>query len=639
MKKNFHEFLDSVGASLGFSFKIVPRETLTLILIMLVIAAVPYGSSYLLGELVNNAIGVASKSVAVSSIFFTLFGYAIISLLPSIIGNYRIFIEQSWRFKFHTYMEIFSLRKRIDVDIAQYEDPKFQDLQQRALRHDFWPILSLAGYQFDALISVASLILGSIVAANLSLNIFLIILIATVPQLYVEWKYGQAVWSIWQNDTPDQRRLGDLRTYFHSRRSAIETKLLQSGDWLLSWAKQILTDFNNKQLKAERDRFSSLTFSHLLAVGGFAWAMYIIVIDVASGLIPVGNMVFMFGVLASMRGSITSLMRTLARQYEEHLLVKDIMEFFNTEPILYRAKNPVKLGLELPPEIIFENVSFRYANQNSGQWTLQNINLTFKPGEKIGLVGNNGTGKSTLTKLLCRVYDPTEGKITVNGIDLREVDINEWWSYLGVMLQDYSNYDFTTKQAIAVGRTDRDLDIDDVKRAAEISQAKGFIEGWKEKYDTPIGVEFDGVEPSKGQRQKLSIAKTVYRDPLIMVLDEPTASVDAESEAKIFDSLESLPKSLTAILISHDFSTISECGAIFVLENGELKEKGNHSTLMSLDGLYAKLYRLQAERFINPPPATAVSLSDPTPTLNKIRPPRPRLSKLKKTEKALIQAV
>ena len=213
------------------------------------------------------------------------------------------------------------------------------------------------------------------------------------------------------------------------------------------------------------------------------------------------------------------------------------------------------------------------------------------------MVGNNGAGKTTLVKLLCRIYDPTEGKILINGIDLRAISMTEWWSYLSVMFQDYATYDFQVKEAIAIGKPSEKLSLAKVKEAADLSQASTFIEEWKGTYDHQLGVEFGGTEPSKGQRQKLSIAKVLYRNAHIMILDEPTASVDAESEAKIFDSLENLSKDTTALMISHDFSTISQCGQIFVLEEGKLIEKGDHHQLMKQDGKYAELYNLQAKRF------------------------------------------
>jgi ABC-type multidrug transport system fused ATPase/permease subunit len=202
-----------------------------------------------------------------------------------------------------------------------------------------------------------------------------------------------------------------------------------------------------------------------------------------------------------------------------------------------------------------------------------------------------------LVKLICRIYDPTEGRILINGFDLKNLSTKEWWSYLSVMFQDYASYDFLVKEAIAIGRSEKEINLTKVVEAGKTSQAHDFIMDWDKKYDEQLGVEFKGKEPSKGQRQKLSIAKTLYRDGLVMILDEPTASVDAESESKIFDSIESLSKERTAILISHDFSTISACDEIFVLDKGKLIEEGDHHELMKKKGLYSELYNLQAKRF------------------------------------------
>ncbi len=317
--------------------------------------------------------------------------------------------------------------------------------------------------------------------------------------------------------------------------------------------------------------------------------------QIIGGDLEVGSLVYMMGTLAAVRSSITRIMSSLGRQYETHLTVKDVQDVVETKSIIVDPENPIHLDLSSAPEIVFESVSFKYPNNDT--WTLRKLNMTLVPGNKIGLVGNNGAGKTTFVKLLCRIYDPTEGRILVNGVDLRDISTKEWWSYLGIMFQDYASYDFAVKEAIAIGRPDEGLKLGKVVEAAETAQAHEFIEEWKDTYNQQLGVEFGGKEPSKGQRQKLSIAKIIYRNALVMILDEPTASVDAESEAKIFDSLEKLSKDTTALLISHDFSTILQCNQIFVFEKGKLIEEGNHTSLVNKKGVYAHLYELQAERF------------------------------------------
>lgn len=594
---SFKSYFVSIKEAYKYSFRIAPTESFLTLVLYLIYAVLPYATAWLLGMLVNNLIQVLDNNSGPEQInILLLFGvYASVSALPDLIASIRTYVEKSWRFKFQAYMEVEVLRKRAIIDIAHYEDPKFQDLYQRAFQRSYWPLLELADFQFDMFRGVVAIITGTILATSFNPYVYIILLVCSVPKFIAEYKHGFNVWSIWMKDTPEQRRFVDLRRHFIHRNNVIETKLIQSKNYLLNWVSKIMTEFNDKQLRAEKKKVFQLLASEIIALAGFVYAAFIILQDVLAGAVMVGSMVYILSTLSNVRNSFANTLTTVARQNERHYIVQDLLQFFNTKPLIKIQENPKKLFLKNPPTIKFENVSFKY--RGSEKLTLQNINIELSSGKKIGLVGNNGAGKTTLIKLLCRIYDPTEGRILVNGTDLKDIDLEEWWSYLGVMLQDYNTYDFVVKEAIAIGRAEENLDLEKVEQSAKISQSSEFIEEWEKKYDESLGVEFGGKEPSKGQRQKLSIAKILYRNALIMILDEPTASVDAESEAKIFDSLDSLPNSMTAIFISHDFSTISMCDQIIVLDEGQVRELGNHEELIKLGGLYKKLYNLQAKRF------------------------------------------
>lgn len=593
---DFKSVTKSIKIAFGYSWKIAKFETFVTIFLFTIFAVLPYGSAFLLGSLVNTLTQLVSNPLFIDSSIFILFGlYAVVNSLPNLISGVRLYYEKIWYFKYQEEMEIEILRKRADIDIAHYENPKFQDLIQRAFQRSYWPMLDLTDLLFEVYRGIIALIVGSIIATTFSPKIYLIIIICSIPKFIVQYKYGFNIWTIWMKDSPAQRRFIDLRKYFTYRNSVIETKLNQSVDYLLKWSKGIIKNFNNKQLTEENKKVYRVLLSEFLAFGGFVFASVYILQDVLSGVIMVGSMVFLLSTLSNVSNSIADILANIARMNEKHLIVKDMIEFFETKPYIEESKNSIKLKLASPPVIEFQNVSFKYPSSET--WSLRNLNLTLKAGYKIGLVGNNGAGKTTFIKLLARIYDPTEGKILVNGYDLKELDMREWWSYLGIMLQDFINYDFITKDAIAIGRSNEEKDEDAIVKAGKLSQSDEFIQEWKNKYEEPIGVEFEGVEPSKGQRQKLAIARTLYRKPFILILDEPTASVDAESEAKIFESLDNLPNSMTAILISHDFSTIKECDEIFVFDHGELVESGNHAELLKNNNLYANLYHLQAKRF------------------------------------------
>jgi ATP-binding cassette subfamily B protein len=592
--KAFKEHLKTVKFCLDYAFYFVPKETLLIFLIVLIGAVLPYGASYFLGKLVDSIV-VGAKSGSYEGLWSIVFLYALVNSLPTLLGNFRSFANKRWNLKFANEIELYLLKKREEIDIATYEDPKFQDLLQRAFRNGYWPIFNLAASQFHVTRYLISLILGTYLAVHFDPIVYLFVIVSAIPGFIVNIKYASWGWSIWAKDSPAQRRYADLRMHIQSRSFLIETKLLQSANKLFSWMKQILTDFAGQQIKNETSKFFYASFTDLISFLGFGAGLYIIINQVMKGEVNAGSLVYMLGTLSNLKSSISSLLVEISENYEVELVVKDVMEVINTKPVIPESKNPTPLKLTSAPEITFENVGFKY--QKSDKWSLRNVNLTFKAGDNIGLVGNNGAGKTTLVKLLCRIYDPTEGRILINGVDLKDVSTKEWWSYMAVMFQDYANYDFAVQDAIAIGRPDKKANLTKVIDASKVAQSHDFIMEWKDKYDEQLGVEFGGKEPSKGQRQKLSIAKILYRDGLVMILDEPTASVDAESEAKIFDSIENLPKDRTAILISHDFSTISQCDKIFVLDKGALIEEGSHKELMGKKGMYSELYNLQAKRF------------------------------------------
>lgn len=591
--KGIKEYINGNSFILGLAFKFVPFLTVAIAIIFIISSVVSYGSFYVLGKLVDAM--ASGVSMVDNNLLWLTILYAIFSTVPHILSNIRRFLHRKFNLEFSKEIEIYILSGREKIDIVHYENPEFQDLIQRAFRNGLGPMYNITGGQFNFLWDLASFITGSIFIIGFSPKIYLIIFLTALPGFLIDIKFTGRGWSIWSKDSPEQRRFADLRQHINSKTFLIETKLLNSKSKILNWIRDILTEFKAKQIKNEKSRVWVASLGDFLAFFGTVWALYLVTQQIVGGDTKIGSIVFFIGVISRAKEAINSIFVDISNSYEDILIVNDMKAVIDTKPLIVESKNPVKLSLNTAPEIVFENVGFKY--QNSEKWSLRNVNLTFKAGDNIGLVGNNGAGKSTLVKLLCRIYDPTEGRILINGIDLKEVSTKEWWSYMSVMFQDYATYDFIVQDAIAISRPDKKTNLTKVIEAGKLSQSHEFIMEWENKYNEQLGVEFKGKEPSKGQRQKLAIARVLYRDGFVMILDEPTASIDAESEAKIFDSIESLPKDRTALLISHDFSTISNCDKIFVLDKGELAEEGTHKELMSKKGMYAELYNLQAKRF------------------------------------------
>jgi ATP-binding cassette subfamily B protein len=588
------DYIKSVKFALSYFFTYSLRETIISIIIEIFGGLLPYASAFMLGRLVDASIS-GLQSQMYTEIYMFLALYTFVSALPTILGNLQTYYTRQLKLRVFNEIELDILQKREQIDIAHYENPKIQDLMQRAFRNGVGVILQLSSGQYDTIRAITSFLVGTAISIHFNSIIYLIIMITAIPGFITDIKFAKVGWSIFAKDSPEQRKLVNLRLHIIGRNNLFETKLFQSAKKLLTDMRKILVNFMNQQMRLEKNKVLYTSLGDFIAYVGFAFGLFLIIQKIIHGEIAIGMLVYMMGTLSNVRASIANLLNSVSSQYENHLITKDIMTCMSLKPIIVENPYPIKLSLTVPPTIIFENVGFKYSGSNT--WSLRHITLTFKAGDKIGLVGNNGAGKTTLVKLLCRIYDPTEGRILINNIDLKDIAIQEWWSYLSVMFQDYARYDFVVTDAIAISQPNNHINREGVQQAARNSQASHFIERWDKQYDEQLGVEFGGKELSKGQNQKMAIARALYRNAFLMILDEPTASIDAESEAEIFDALNNLSDAVTAVFISHDFSTILQCDYIFVLENGGLIEQGNHKELMKLKGTYAELYNLQAKRF------------------------------------------
>ena len=594
--RNFFSLFVNIYRIFMMSFRFMPWHTVGMILLTIVIGATPIFAFKAMGSLIDTIIA-GTKSGMLQAVWLSLLIYAILNVIPNLALDIRKFVDRVWFMRLQDYFDLLTLRKRGSFDIAQFEDTKFLDFMQRAFNQSYYPLLNLLDGSMMLIQLLIGIVVGSVAALVIDWKVFLLVMIAAIPSFIIEVRYGSQIWHLFDKNSPEQRRSQDLRRFFSTgnKYSVIDGKLYQVGNKFLKIIKKIQEDFTSLQLKTEHRKTTYSIIATIIAGVGLFIGTAMIIKSAIAGIIAIGTVVYAFQTLSRVSGQAQQLLNQIAKMMERNLYVTDIFKVIDMKPSLVRPKNPKKLNLEVAPHIVFENVSFKYPSQD--KYALNNVSFEIKSGEKLGLVGNNGSGKSTIVRLLLRIHDPNEGRILINGIDLREVDLDEWWNYLGVLLQDFITYNFSVKESISIGRTGKNIDMNVVEESSRKSTSNSFVDKLDKKYDHMIGVEFGGIEPSKGQRQKLAIARALYRTPQLLILDEPTASIDSESASVIFNEIESLPDNTSAILISHNFATIKRTSKIIVLENGSIREHGTHEDLVNKKGVYAEAFNKQKKEF------------------------------------------
>jgi ATP-binding cassette subfamily B protein len=460
--------------------------------------------------------------------------------------------------------------------------------------------LNLQDFIFNSATSFAGIVTSMGILWLLNKWLVLFALLAAAPVYFFYKKYSMEVFRIRYFSLDDHRIIGNRMSHFEDLQKAVDVILLKLKTWLKGEISDRKRSFNQKITVAERKKaisYGVLSFWYLL----FLFAAIALMTKAAlAGSIAVGGLLLAFSTYTRFYQTVNGYIESISYAEEASRYAARWFTLFELRPKINSKENAVRNSFDEPPLIEFKDVSFRYPSQGSeNPFVLQHLSFSIRPGQKIAIVGVNGSGKTTLIKLLCRVYDPTEGGIYVDGTDLRDIHLEDWQGAIGILFQDFPVYNLSIRESIGVGRITEIKNEERLGQAARNSGADEFITD----YDQLIWKEFDGgIDLSKGQHQRLAVARMFYRNAAITILDEPTASIDAVTEEKIFSSLEKNMEGKTVILITHRFSTVKNANKILMLEQGQIIEQGSHRELMQLQGKYAELYNMQAKRYLEKNP-------------------------------------
>ena len=478
------------------------------------------------------------------------------------------------------------------LDLAQFEDAEIYDHLERARRQTtgrigLFTLLLGTAQDLITLVSLAGVLLVQLPW------LLLLLTIAVLPAFLGEAHFASLGYSLLFSWTPERRLLDYLRYMGASDESAKEVKLFGLSKFLVGRYADLSDKFyqENKKLAVRRNIVSTLLVT--LGTLGYYGAYVVIIYRTVLGVFSIGTLTFLAGSFRQSRDLIQRVLLALSQIYEQSLYLSDLFTFFDVRPTVVSqpgaraVPRPIRTGFQ------FENVGFRYPG--SQRWAVRHLSFTFEPHERIALVGENGAGKTTLVKLLARLYAPDEGRILLDGVDLRDYDLDSLRKNIGIIFQDFVRYDFILRENIGVSQVEALDDDARIREAARRSLADSVAQRVPQGFDQMLGRRFDnGVELSGGEWQKVALARAYMRDAQVLILDEPTAALDARAEYEVFLRFAELTKGRMAVLISHRFSTVRMADRILVLKGGELVDDGTHEELLARGGLYAELFSLQA---------------------------------------------
>jgi len=518
-----------------------------------------------------------------------------VAVFGSLISRTLDYLDALLADKYTRHVSIEVMKHAAGLDLIAYEDPVFYDRLERARVQ--------ATDRLGMIQSIGRLIQQVITAGSLSITILvfspwlLVLLVAGIlPAFLGESHFAFLGYAKNFRQTPVRRELDYLRVLGGSREAAKELKLFRLKDFLIGRFTRLSDQIYDENVKLSRRRLVAGTLLSIIGTAGYYSAYVYVIWRTVVGALSIGTLTFLTGAIVQASSNIQQIFSTLSSIADQALFLTDLLAFFEMRPTIRSKPNALPAPRPITRGFEFRHVSFRYPG--TSRLVLNDLNLSLRPRQRVALIGENGEGKTTLVKLLTRLYDPDEGQILLDGIDLREYDLDDLYREIGVIFQDFMRYEMTARENIAVGKIEESENLPLLRAAAGKSLADAVIQRLPGSYNQQLGRRFEnGVDLSGGEWQKVALARAYLRDAQLLILDEPTAALDARSEFEVFQRFAELTAGKSALFISHRFSTVRMADRIIVLQNGKIAEDGDHDQLSRLGGRYAEMFEMQAANY------------------------------------------
>lgn len=592
-------FLLTLRDALSFVWQSSPSLAVGSIVVRVIQGLLPLVGLYLtklLIDAVTEGLKTPSAEASLTPMMMILAGLAVVALASAMLTVVASVISRIHAQVVTDHMHALLQAKSVEVDLEYYENARYQDTLHRAQQEAPYRPTSILNALLQFGQEAVSLLAMAGILWWLHWGVIPVLILAAIPYFFVRLQQSNRLFAWERERTPLERKAWYVNMLLTQATAAKEIRLFDLGSRLRQWFQDARSVLRRERIALERRwAFGSLA-AQIVGVAGVFCVYSFVAFRTFHGLLTVGDLVMFFLAVQRASGFMEGLGWSMSSLYESNLFLTTLGEFLGVQSRLPESAHPKRFPHPMKQGITFDHVSFQYPHEE--RVAIRDLTFTIRPGEHVAFVGANGSGKTTLVKLLCRLYDPSGGRITIDGADLRDYPIADVRGAVSGIFQDFVKFQLSATDNIGLGVRSHDVDLPAVIQAAKLAGVHEAIERLPNGYESLLGKLFDGGhELSIGEWQKVALARAILRDSQILILDEPTSAMDAKAEAELFERFHELAQGRIAILISHRLSTVKMADRIYVVDRGQIVERGTHDELMRQQGVYATLFLTQAHHY------------------------------------------